>query len=306
MVKSVLIEAVLIGSVCAAGALGVGVQAPSVAPVTLSYGPDSKNTLDLWQAGGAEPRPLLIYIHGGGWMNLNKSEVFKYVDIESWLAKGVSVASIDYRYSTDAILPAPVYDAAHAVQFLRYKAAELSIDPLRIALQGGSAGGCSALWILFHDDLANPESSDPVLRESSRVQGAYAQFPQTSIDPETLNAWIGEPAASYPMIYRSVGAVSYAAMMQNYSRYKALFAEFSPINHMDADDPPLYIDYSKNLMTLPPSDAATAIHHGQFGIKLKEKADAIGYSKINLSIPTYVVPEHYANATLFLEAVLLK
>jgi acetyl esterase/lipase len=296
MMKIKWIAAVILCNACFAGA-------QTAAPVTLAYGPDAKNTLDLWQAGGPQPHPLLIYIHGGSWTGNDKSQVFQYVKVAGWLAKGVSVASIDYRYSTGAILPAPVYDAARAVQFLRYKAAELNINPSRIALQGSSAGGCSVLWILFHDDLADPASPDPVLRESTRVQGAWGQFPQTSIDPVVLNDWIGGLAASCGMIYKAVGAKSYADLMQNYAQYKSLLDEFSPINHLDADDPPVFLTYSSD-MTLPPPTGTKAIHHGMLGIKLKEKADSIGYSKYDLLIQGTSVPEHYASPQLFLEAVL--
>jgi arylformamidase len=278
--------------------------APRSRPVLLSYGPHGKNQLDLWNAEGEGPHPLLVYIHGGAWTGADKSQIVGRVDIDSWLAKGVSVASVDYRYSTDAILPAPVHDAARAVQFLRHQAAELNLDPERIALQGGSAGGCSALWILFHDDLADPSSPDPVLRESTRVSGAYGQFPQTSIDPVVLNDWIGELAAAHSMISKAVGAKNKADLMQNRNRYQPLIDEFSPIRHMDAEDPPLYLTYPANL-TLPPATAAAAIHHGMFGIKLKEKADEIGYAKCTLSIPGHVEPEPYANADQFLEAILL-
>lgn len=291
------IAAVILCSACFAGA-------QISTPVTLAYGPDAKNTLDLWQAEGAQPHPLLIYIHGGSWTGNDKTQVFQYVDVTNWLNKGVSVASIDYRYSTDAILPAPVYDAARAVQFLRCKAAELNINPSQVALQGSSAGGCSALWILFHDDLSDPSSPDPVLRESTRVQGAWGQFPQTSIDPVVLNGWIGEAAASCGMIYKAVGAKSYADLLHNLAHYQPLLDEFSPINHLDANDPPVFLTYSTD-MTLPPSTGTKAIHHGMLGIKLKEKADAIGYSKYDLLIQDISVPEHYASPQLFLEAVLL-
>lgn len=303
--KSILLAAILIGGAHSSGAFGISIQSKFPDPVTLSYGPDAKNTLDLWPAGGSNPHPLLIYIHGGSWTGNDKSLIFNYVNITNWLEKGVSVASIDYRYSTDAVLPAPVHDAARAVQFLRYKAAELNINPSRIALQGSSAGGCSALWILFHNDLADSSSPDPVLHESTRVQGAYGQSAQTSIDPVVLNSWIGTLAASYPMIFNAVGAGSYAKMMANYEQYKPLFDEFSPINHLDANDPPVFLTYPSN-MTLPPTRSADAIHHGMFGVKLKEKADATGYSKCDLSIQGTSVPAHYATGQAFLEAVLLQ
>ncbi len=253
-------------------------------PITLSYGTHKRNTLDLWQAKRDTPCPLLIYIHGGGWLEGDKQQINGRVDIAKWLRLGVSVASIEYRLSSDAILPAPVHDAARALQFLRFKATELNINPTRIALQGGSAGGCSALWILFHDDMADPSANDPVLRESTRVQAVYGQFPQSSIDPQMLNLWIGEKAASHPMIYRAVGATGYADMIKNYTKYQPLFNEFSPLTHMDKNDPPLYLSYPKE-MSLPPESPAAAMHHGIFGIKLKEKADEIGYTNYTLKIP---------------------
>ncbi|MCF7816454.1 MAG: alpha/beta hydrolase [Kiritimatiellales bacterium] len=305
MNKPIWMAVVLVGSACATEALLVSVQPQPISPVTLSYGPDARNTLDLWKAGGSKPNPLLVYIHGGSWTGNDKSQVFQYVDVTNWLEKGVSVASIDYRYSTDAILPAPVHDAARAIQFLRRNAAELHIDSSHIALIGSSAGGCSAVWLLFHDDLADPTASDPVLRESTRVQGAWGQIPQTSIDPVVLTNWIGELAASHHMIYQAVGAANYAAMMANYAQYKPLLDEFSPINHMDAGDPPLFLTYSAN-MTLPPATPAAAIHHGTFGVKLKEKAAAIGYAKLDLLIKGTSVPEHYATVEAFLDAILLE
>jgi len=87
----------------------------------ISYGDNSDNVLDLWIAPGETPRPLLVFIHGGAWISGDKELVNTQVPIDDWLNKGVSVASINYRYSP---LSNPVYDAARAVQFLRYHAAE--------------------------------------------------------------------------------------------------------------------------------------------------------------------------------------
>ena len=266
----------------------------------ISYGQYNRNVIDLWIAEGDSPRPLLIYIHGGGWSGGDKDQIFSRVPISKWLGKGVSVASINYRYTSDAILPAPVFDAARAVQFLRFNAKKFNINTSRIALQGGSAGGCTALWILFHNDLADLSSTDPVLRESTRVQGAVGQFPQTSIDPVLLDAWIGEKATAYPMIFKAVGAASYADLMNNYAEYKPLIDEFSPINHIDSGDPPLYLIYPGNKY-LPPSSPAEAIHHPLFGVKLKEKADKIGY-KMDLDFSG----TSNSRVEIFLEKILLE
>ena len=65
-----------------------------------------------------------------------------------------------------------MHDAARAIQFIRSKATVWNIDKARIALTGGSAGACTSMWILCHDDVADPNSKDPVAQLSSRVTAA--------------------------------------------------------------------------------------------------------------------------------------
>ena len=91
----------------------------------LSYGPHKMNVLDFWQAEGEGPRPLLVYIHGGGWTGGDKKANPKTV--KSYLDKGISYAAINYRLTGEAPLPAPVHDAARAIQFIRWKASEWNI-----------------------------------------------------------------------------------------------------------------------------------------------------------------------------------
>jgi len=117
-----------------------------------AYGPHLLTVLDFWQAEGEGPRPLLVYIHGGGWLQGDK----KYLpgSPQKFLQKGISYATINYRLAEQSPLPTPVHDAARAIQFLRSKAADWNINKDRLALAGNSAGACTAMWILLHDDLA--------------------------------------------------------------------------------------------------------------------------------------------------------
>ena len=121
-------------------------------------------------------------------------------------ANGVSVASVNYRYSTISPLPAPVHDAARAVQFLRSKAREWRLDARRFAAYGISAGGCTTLWLACHDDLADARSADPVARESTRLQCAVGMSPQTCLEPDIVTGWVGDQILNHPMIARAVGA----------------------------------------------------------------------------------------------------
>jgi acetyl esterase/lipase len=269
--------------------------------VDVSYGPHARNVLDFWKADGDGPRPLLVYIHGGGWVGGDKKQ--DAARIRRYLDKGISYAAINYRLTGTAPLPAPVHDAARAIQFLKSKAGEWNINKNRIALTGGSAGACTSMWILLHDDLANPKAADPVERESTRVAAAAVSAGQTSIDPKVIEDWLGPNVLKHRMIWMAVGENSMADALKNYDKHKALYVEFSPYNHLDANDPPLFMTYPGD-MTLPSKNAGHGIHHPVYGVKMKEKADAAGH-ECYLLIPGVSKSDKYANADAFLMAKLL-
>ena len=140
----------------------------------LAYGDHDRQVLDFWKAPSDKPTPLVFVIHGGGWMGGSKERLNRFVDAPALLKEGISVVAINYRYIRNAQelkppVKAPLHDAARALQFVRSKAAEWNIDKTRIAAAGASAGACSSLWLLYHDDLADPESEDPIARESTRL-----------------------------------------------------------------------------------------------------------------------------------------
>jgi arylformamidase len=268
----------------------------------VSYGPYAADVLDFWRAEGEGPRPLLVYIHGGGWTGGDKKE--DPARFRPFLEKGISYAAINYRLTGEAPLPAPVHDAARAIQFLRSKAKEWNINTKRIALTGGSAGACTSMWLLTHDDLADPKADDPVLRESTRVCAAAANAGQTSIDPKVIEGWLGPNVLKHRMINMAVGEPTIEGALANYDKHRPLFVEFSPYNHVTADDPPLVMTYGGN-MTLPSQDAGHGIHHPVYGVKMKEKADACGM-ECHLFIPGVSKSEKYQNANEFLMAKLLE
>lgn len=293
----------LILAVGIAGSLGVTpltAREPTAAEV--AYGPHERNVLDFWQAEGDGPRPLLVYIHGGGWVRGDKSGLSDRV-VQQYLDEGISCAAINYRLTPDSPLPAPVHDAARAIQFLRTKASSWNIDQSRIALTGGSAGACTSMWILLHDDLANPNANDPVERESTRVSAAAVHAGQTSIDPKVIREWLGPKVLEHRMINYAVGEPTIEAALQNYEQHQQLYEEFSPYNHLDGNDPPLLMTYGKDL-TLPSKDASHGIHHPVYGLKMKEKADRVGH-ECYLLIDGVSNASPYASPEEFLKAKLL-
>jgi len=268
----------------------------------VSYGPDKSNVLDFWETKvGDGPRPLLVYIHGGGWTGGDKKQA--PAQIQPFLDKGISYAAINYRHTPASPLPAPVHDACRAIQFLRSKAADWNIDKTHIALTGGSAGACTSMWILLHDDLADPKSDDPVLRESTRVTAAAVSAGQTSIDPKVIEGWLGPNVLKHRMINYAVGEATIEGALANYDKHHDLYVEFSPVNHVSKDDPPLFMTYGGDV-TLPSKDAGHGIHHPVYGVKMKEKMDAAGV-ECHLVIPGVSKSEKYGSANAFLMAKLL-
>lgn len=237
------------------------------------YDVHERTVLNFWQAAGDGPRPLLVFIHGGGWTNSAKPDTAD--GFAAYLRRGISVAAINYRYSTQAPLPAPVHDAARALQFIRSKAKEWNIDKERVALTGSSAGGCTSLWLAFHDDLADPAANDPVARESTRVIAAAVSVAQASIDPKVIEGWLGPNVLCHRMIWLSVGEPDMASALRNYEQHRQTYHEFSPYNHYTAGDPPVLMTYNRP-MTLPSVDGNHGIHHPVYGMKLKEKAEQFG------------------------------
>src|SRR2546430_12731420 len=113
--------------------------------------------------------------------------------------EGSSVAAITYRFIAQAMeqgveppVKACLYDAARAMQTIRSKAKEWNVDRQRFGSTGGSAGACTSLWLALHNDLADPKSSDPVARESTRLTCAAVNGAQTSLDPKELREWISK------------------------------------------------------------------------------------------------------------------
>ena len=236
----------------------------------ISYGPHQDMTLNFWNFESESPVPLLVHIHGGGWIGGKKNETIS----PNELKKGYSFASIDYRLAGTELLPAAVHDAARAIQFLRTKAKEWNFNPARIAVIGGSAGAASSLWLAYHDDMADPKSDDPVLRQSSRVCGAVAMGGQTTLDPFLLEKKIGPACIQHAMIWKTVGAKSIEDLMENWGQYKDLSLQCSPMTHVSKDDPPVFLNYGKPAPI--PVIKGDGIHHAGFGRLLKEKCKKMG------------------------------
>lgn len=117
-------------------------------------------------------RPLIIWIHGGGWYSGDKSAPPGM----ALLPRGYVVASINYRLSSEALFPAQIFDCKAAIRFLRANAREFNIDPSRIGVWGDSAGGQLAALLGTTNGRAEYEGSEGTLGVSSSVQAVCDWF----------------------------------------------------------------------------------------------------------------------------------
>ncbi len=248
---------------------------PTMANV--AYGPHERNVLDFYQAKFDKPTPLIVYIHGGGFVGGNKESINAMVP--QWaLENGISVAALHYRFvnGEDIIFPAPQHDCARALQFLRSKSSEWNLDPKRVACFGGSAGAGISMWLGFHDDLADSTSSDPIARQSTRIVAIGTMGGQGTYDPIQIKQLIGGRAWEHPSIFKVYGVKNSRRSLEPDPERQKLYNESAAITHLTKDDPPLYMIYSEPDI-VPPSDSRPGafIHHPNFGKQLKKRMDEL-------------------------------
>ena len=273
---------------------------PTPTYTDVSYGPDVRNVMDVWLASSDKPTPCVMYIHGGGWLGGDKSTL-NADTLKKLLDAGISVAAINYRYLKQTIIDTgskpgeapiqprgayaeppvkePLSDAARALQFLRHNAAKWNIDPQRVGLTGGSAGACSSLWLTFHDDLADPNSADPIARESTKPWCAAVEGAQTTLDPVQILEWTpnstyGGHAFGY--IWDSSDKTSeIRSFLKDRESVKEWIAEYSPYALASEGDPAVYLLYKDG----PPArgkEMKDPTHTCNYGAILVEKLDKIG------------------------------
>jgi acetyl esterase/lipase len=271
---------ILTGGILAADAPALK---PAATAADVAYGKHPKQVLHFWKAESDKPTPVLFFIHGGGWTHGDRSSVASLLPV--MLKEGISVVSIEYRFIAEATanglkppVKGPLEDAARALQFVRSKAKEWNIDKQRIGANGGSAGACSSLWLAFHHDMADPRSSDPVARESTRLWCAAVNGAQTTLDPKQMKEWT--PNSTYgghAFGFKGDAAKKLSPFDEFLAKRGTILrwiAEYSPYALVTPDDPPIYLDY-----VAPPAlgqEQKDPTHTANFGVKLQEHCKANG------------------------------
>ena len=189
--------------------------------------------MDLYLTTEGKPAPLLINIHGGGW---NKGVKESQTGFNTFFKKGFAVANIEYRLSGQATAPAAVEDTRCALLYLIGHAKELNIDPQRIVIMGGSAGGHLAL---MGGLLANDHRFDKncTTVENVKVAAIIDKYGITDVwgwaygpgkTSRSATQWLGDKAKD-----------------------QAFAASVSPITYVNKNSPPVFIVHGDADPTVP-------------------------------------------------------
>ncbi len=237
-------------------------QAPTfddvaVGTVPLNAGGTTTLLTDIWKpAGVATPTPVVVWIHGGGWQGGSHNQV--PASALALLDSGISIATVGYRLSGQAIFPAQIHDVKGVVRFLRANAATYGLDPDRIACWGSSAGGHLSALLATSGGVADTEGTsggNPGF--SSRVSAAVDYFGPTDLLQINLDvtnppgSMLDHDAATSPES-RLIGfdgpgegiGVLRANQSNPAAPFPALIALITLANpnaHVSSDDPPVLV-----------------------------------------------------------------
>lgn len=203
-----------------------------------------KQVLDLFlpEHASDKPLPLMIWIHGGAWLAGNQA----HPPVLYLVKEGFAVASIQYRFSQDAIWPAQAYDCKAAIRFLRANAARYHFDPNRFGVGGDSAGGHLAAFVGTSGDVKEVEGDLGNTNVSSRVQAVVDWFGPTDLTAMARqsgpHSMIRHDAPNSPESHLLGGPVQ---------EKRELARTANPLTYIDKSDPPFLIMHGDNDQLVP-------------------------------------------------------
>jgi acetyl esterase/lipase len=201
------------------------------------------------------PTPAIVDIHGGWWFGGGKAAQIEHVGGWQWFKRhGLAVFSIEYRLGHDGGFPENIRDCRNAVRFIRRNAARFHIDPNRIDVTGGSAGGHLSLMVAMVPANFSDGGPLPGLENvSASVAGSFSFIPPTDFvrfwnqgpDDAVTN---GDGKISFrsaddkiPYDSRPRLRVLFHGVTPDTDSGRALYGSMCPIGHIRKDLPPVLI-----------------------------------------------------------------
>jgi acetyl esterase/lipase len=236
----------LILTVCAVAQVIAQAQVEIVPDVVYGHKDGLAMTFDVIKPKANANGAAVIFMVSGGWVspyNPPQQTAMRFKDL---LDKGFTLVAVRHGSSPKYLIPEIVSDVRRAVRFIRHNAKQWGVDPNRLGVFGGSAGGHLALVLGTASDNGDPNAKEDFMKESDRVASVVAYFPPVDLRPlaRGLNP------------ERTGGALDRFPAL-NFEKEKA--PDYSPIVHVSPDDPPtLLIHGDKD--NLVPVNNSKVIH----------------------------------------------
>ena len=243
---------------------------PAATHENVAYGSHPQQKLDVFLPQGKKgATPVIVYFHGGGWEGGAMVDHILGSSLKTLLDRGVAVVAVGYRYLREARLAgekppvkACLDDCEAAVRFVKAHAKDWNLDVSRLALAGGSAGACTALYLGLKDGNAlGVAALGPIIA-------------QTSLDPQETRAWI--PNATYGG--HAFGFRNFDDWLAHREQVLPWIERFSPAALVrkitPARAPKMFLQYGS--LPKPGEVAKDPTHAGTFGVRFKEICAARG------------------------------
>jgi acetyl esterase/lipase len=190
-------------------------------------------------------KAALVMVVSGGWFSSHDAISSKFID--EALSRGYTVFAVVHGSQPKFTIPEIVQDMNRSIRFIRHRASKYGIDPQRIGIMGGSAGGHLSLMQGTAGNEGDPTAGDPIDRESSRVAAVACLYPPTDF----LNyGKEGEIALGCGILkgFRAPfdfhlfdDETKHFVPVSDVGKVLEIGREISPVNHVSADDPPTLI-----------------------------------------------------------------
>lgn len=276
---------------------------PEMLPASSAYGeavltrdipyvshPASNQNFNLYlpRDKGAQPFPLVVWIHGGAWLSGSK----EWDNVKYLVREGYAIASIDYRFTPEAPFPAQIQDCNAALNFILAHAGDYGVDAKRFVVGGGSAGGHLALMLGLargqKDFGANPEVKPLAILDFF----GPADLNRMKSDLEAIHSQKGLD------LFQDAGSKLLGAPVDD-SSDKAKIA--SPINYVSGAAPPVMI-LQGGKDDLVASAQSERLHAALDKARVKNKLVVI--ADAGHDGPAFSTPEVQSKVIDFLNAVL--
>jgi acetyl esterase/lipase len=213
--------------------------------------------LDVLQMPSATPTPVVIQLHGGGWIRGDRPGGFG--TFRAFLAAGMSVVTVQYRNAKDAPAPAAIQDVRCAMAWVKANAVKYNFDPSRVVTYGESAGGHLALMAGYAPASFNPSGCT----DQPKVAAVLDFLGPTNL-AEGLNErgssdfthqWLGMdmPTPPYPATAPADGTKPSVKWSQPDEKLLARAREMSPMTYIRPGLPPTFIVYGDVDRTVDPT-----------------------------------------------------